>query len=198
MNDGKRLWERSWELDVEACPCDVHFIEYLRREEATGKTIFHFGTGRHHTVGRRCSEPDLAHEVLGLTISREEYETYIDLVIREPRVGQSYKVLFADIYALSSRLLPRFDLVTLFHHGEFLAERRADAPHDDRTLVELFLGKLEPGGKILFYRGSSGFSRTAPILADLVAQGRIAQVDEYKSLVMYEPQPAPSIPKRPC
>jgi hypothetical protein len=190
MNDRKRLWERSWPLDLEACPCDVQFIEYLQRDGTLGKVIFHFGTGNHHRVGRRCSEPDLAHEVLGLTISKEEYEAYIDLVIREPRIGHSYKVLFADIYTLTARLLPRFDLVTLFHHGEFLAERRADAPHDDRSLVDLFLGKLEPGGKILFYQGSCGFNRTGPILADLVAQGRIVQVDEYKSLLIYQPRPA--------
>jgi hypothetical protein len=185
MQETKRLWDRDWPLDVEGCPCDVHFIEYLRRQGIPGKSIFHFGTGTHHAVGRSCSEPDLAHEVLGLTISRKEYEAYIELVIQEPRIGESYKVLFADVYTLTPRLLPRFDLVTLFHHGEFLAQRRADAPLDDRTLIDLFLARLEPGGKILFYRGSSGFARTGPLLDELAAQGRIVQTDDYKSLVFY-------------
>lgn len=185
MGETKRLWDRVWPLDVEACPCDVHFVEYLRRQGTRGKAIFHFGTGKHHIVGRSCSEPELAHEVLGVTLSRKEYEAYIELVIQEPRIGESYKVLFADVYTLTPLLLPRFDLVTLFHHGEFLAERRADAPLDDRTLVDLFLAKLEPGGKILFYRGSTGFERTHALLDELVAQGRIVPADEYESLVLY-------------
>lgn len=182
----RRLWDRSWPLDAEGCPCDVHFLEYLRREGITGKTIFHFGTGEHHTVGRSCSEPALANEVLGLTFSKREHEAYIELVIREPRIGRFYKVLFADVYTLTPRILPRFDLVTLFHHGEFLAERRDEAPLDDQSLIDLFVGRLEPGGKMLFYQGSHGFKRTAPIVEALVAQDRIIQVDEYRSLLVYE------------
>jgi hypothetical protein len=44
-------------------------------------------------------------------------------LIRNPRLGHTYKAYFGDIYQLDRRLLPTFDVVALFHVGEFRTEK---------------------------------------------------------------------------
>jgi hypothetical protein len=57
--------------------------------------------------------------VLGITASPQEYDDYVELLIKNPRLGHTYKAYFGDIYQLDGRLLPEFDYVSLFHVGEF-------------------------------------------------------------------------------
>lgn len=177
-----------WPLLAWKCSCDVHFVEYLDEREVRGKTLFHFGTGLHHLVGRENAlrPPADRNEILGITASPQEYKAYIDLVCKEAEVGLSYKVLFGDIYTLSPRLLPRFDLVTLFHLCEFYDPVRSRyAPLDDAALLDLFLDRLSPGGRILFYTGSRAFSQAGPLIEERVRDGRIEPVDEHKELAVY-------------
>jgi len=181
------FFDHSWRY-ADSCPCDLHFAEYLEERGIRGRTIFHFGTGEHHLLALRnaARAPEDRNEILAVTASLKEHAEYARLIIEDAELAISYKVLFTDIHTLSPRLLPAFDLVTLFHHGEYYdPEESAYAPLDDRGLIEIFLTRLAPGGRLLFYTGSIGFHRTAPLLADLVGGGRLAKVDEHRSLVVY-------------
>ena len=64
-------------------------------------------------------------------------------------------MLFGDIYQLDARLLPEFDIVTLFHTGEFRsAQNDAYAALTDAEVARLLIGKLRRSGRLLFYSGS--------------------------------------------
>jgi hypothetical protein len=49
----------------------------------------------------------------------------------------------------------------------------------------MFLSKLNPGGKILFYTKSIGWGKTEPMIAEFVKQGKIHQIETYKNLLVY-------------
>jgi hypothetical protein len=183
-------WEETWPLDERRCPCDVHFVEYLAEHGISGKSIFHFGTGEHHLLGvsNAARPPEERNEILGVTASIQEYQAYMQLVSGSAETAKWYKALFADIYTLTARALPSFDLVTLFHLCEFYhPDRSRYAPLDDAGLVALFIGKLNPGGQLVFYRGSSGWDGTAAILDGLVRRRAIAPAGGHRSLVFYRP-----------
>jgi hypothetical protein len=55
----------------------------------------------------------------GVTVSPNEIKRYVKLVVRNPILGQNYRVPFADVHDLQAASLPNFDLVTLFHLCEF-------------------------------------------------------------------------------
>ena len=179
-------WEASWPLVAEMCPCDLHFLEYLQTREIRDKVIFHFGTGEHHILGKKSLETGGTNEILAITASPKEYESYMEFIIDNPFAARIYKVIFGDIYTLTPRILPNFDLVTLFHLCEFYDEERsAYAQLNDSSLLDLFLSKLNPGGKIFFYKGSSHFANGRAIIESFVKEEKIIQVDEHKTLLAY-------------
>jgi hypothetical protein len=162
-------WQHSWPLDRERCPCDFHFVEYLAERGAGSKSIFHFGSGEHH---------------------QSEHAAYVELIIRNPEIAKYYKVLFGDIYTLSAAVLLNFDFVTLFHLCEFYdSAKSAYARHDDESLLELFLCKLKPGGRILFYRRSSAFAKARSIIQDCLSSGRLVEEEDYRSLLICKAGP---------
>ncbi len=183
-------WNDSYQLSEDECPCDIHFVEYLDQRAISNKTIFHFGTGEHHFLGTNNlrRNPSERNEILGVTASVEEYNAYMQLVINCAEMARYYKVMFADIYTLTSRILPNFDLVTLFHLCEFYDPAKSEyALHNDVTLLDLFLSKLNPEGLLFFYRRSMRFHLAEKIIKDLVARKKIAEVDEYKTLLVCKP-----------
>jgi hypothetical protein len=184
-------WTETWPLQVGQCPCDVHFGEYLQANGIGGKTIFHFGTGAHHVLGKINAQSPIPNEILGITASPDEYSEYIRFVIANPAAAITYKVIFADIYTMTPRMLPAFDLVTLFHLCEFYhPERSAYAPLDDERLLALFLSKLNPGGRIFWYKNSGPQRANAGatrLLEQFSQEGRIVKQDEFKSLAIYAP-----------
>ncbi|HEY7214696.1 MAG TPA: hypothetical protein VIC28_08700 [Thermoanaerobaculia bacterium] len=185
-------WPYSFPLLEAECPCDVHFVQYLAERKIRGKAIFHFGTGEHHLVGFNNARrrPHNRNEVLAVTASPEEHAAYVERVIRNAELAKQYKVLFADIYTFTPRLLPRFDLVTLFHLCEFFDPVRSGyAPLDDAGLLELFLGKLNAGGRLFFYRGSMSFDQARPIIEDFVRRGRLWWREDFKTLAVYGAEP---------
>jgi hypothetical protein len=117
------FWDAVWDLQLAQCPCDAHFCDWLETEQIKDASIFHFGTGSHHIIGIRTAENGSNNCVLGITASPGEYESFVKLAIDRPDVEKSYKVFFGDIYQLEQRLLPQFDVVTLFHLCEFRNER---------------------------------------------------------------------------
>jgi hypothetical protein len=188
--------ETPWILSEEECPCDLDFVQYLGSKKVKDKLIFHFGTGEHHLVGKANHERGNLNEIIGITASKEECTAYIDFAIKNPVAANYYKVWFADIYTLSARMLPSFDIVTLFHLGEsydFQAAydiesyrfNSAYARLNDVTLLEMFLSRLTPGGKIIFYTGSYAFEepfKAAEIVNEFVHNGRMVVEEDYKNL----------------
>src|SRR5882672_12245513 len=84
-------WNETWSLDEAQCPCDIHFIDYLQEKGASDAAIFHFGTGNHHIVGLKLAANGSNCAVLGITASPQEYDDYVDLLIKNPRLGHTYK-----------------------------------------------------------------------------------------------------------
>ena len=64
-------------------------------------------------------------------------------------------------------------------------ERSAYAQLNDVSLLDLFLEKLNPRGKIFFYTRSRAFAKTQRIIQDCIQHGKLVQVDEYETLLVY-------------
>ena len=175
----------SWPLLKEECPCDVHFCDYLREHSIANSAIFHFGSGGHHLVGLRNREDALDNEILAITASPREHARYVRLLIRDSSLGKHYRVLFADIYDLSGRSLPEFDVITLFHLCEFSPTVEQHRRMDDAGVLDLFLSKLTPRGRLLFYGESFGRARTRLITERAVADGKMSFEEQYQSLLIY-------------
>jgi hypothetical protein len=175
----------SWPLRASVCPCDVHFCEFLAQRNIRHQSIFHFGTGGHHVVGLQNQRAALANEILGLTLSPREHASYVKRVIDDPALAKHYKVLFADIYSLSAACLPEFGLVTLFHLCEFTDPNNGGRRTTDAEVLRLFCSKLQSDGLMLFYPGSFGYARAAPLIEQAVTAGWLSFDQEYKSLIVY-------------
>jgi SAM-dependent methyltransferase len=181
-------WSTRWDLDEAQCPCDVHFNEWIARERLTQKTIYHFGTGTHHIVGRTQAENGAGNVVFAITASIEEYEAYVELVTENARLGQSYLAYFGDIYLTNPRLLPEFDVVTLFHLCEFSAPNTASAEYgglSDAALLTLLGDRLRPGGHALFYKGSFAFDAAERAIVEWEKARRVERMGEFKTLLVY-------------
>jgi len=184
-------WNDYWDLREKECPCDVHFIEWLDRNGITDSTIYHFGTGGHHLVGIECASPARRNAVLGITAAPQEYETYVQLAIQRPEVLRRYNAVFGDIYLLNERLLPVFDVVTLFHLCEFRGEqtdRYGGLP--DLEVTNLPTDKTVPRRHILFFTKSYAFDWEGPmsgkrVIAAWEREKPVTRVGEYKTLLVY-------------
>ncbi len=169
------------------CPCDFHFVEFLRASNIQDKNIFHFGTGGHHLVGQE--NLNLAHpnRIMGITAAAKEHAAFIKHTFKDKRLAKYYTVLFKDIYTLTTRDLPKFDYISLFHLCEFyVPENQEYVNQDDETLLDLFLSHLTPGGKLLFYSGSAAWDRTEKIIERFVNDGKIEKSESFKSIVIYK------------
>ncbi|MEH1835126.1 MAG: hypothetical protein V7L29_24480 [Nostoc sp.] len=176
----------SWDLYPNICSCDIELVEYLNKNNIENKSIFHFGTGSHHIVGLENQKLSKPNEVIGITASVREHQAYVNLYLKERGLMKYYKVIFGDIYTLSDRCLPLLDIVTLFHLGEFyLPEEATFVNHNDESLLELFLDKLNLGGKIFFFTKSFAWEKALCIIQSFEKKGRIEKVEEYKSLLVY-------------
>jgi hypothetical protein len=183
---GMHFWDAHWDMREAECPCDVHLTDYLLEKNIRNTTLFHFGTGAHHHLGHAIHAAKSNIAVMGITASPSEYEAYVKLSIEQPEIAQFYKVFFGDIYQMEPRLLPRFDLVTLFHACEFRTEKNDSyGALTDATLIDLFMRTLTPQGRLAFYTGSFAWAKAQEIADTLCAQGRLVQTDTYKTLVFY-------------
>ena len=192
MPDAKlNFWDDRWDLRVEDCPCDVHFIDWLDHHRITDAAIYHFGSGGHHHVGIECAAPQRRNSVLAITAAPQEHQAYVELAIARPEVLRWYNVVFGDIYLLNPRLLPAFDVVTLFHLCEFRGEK-TDAYRGltDLEVASLLTDRTRPGGHILFFTTSFAFDWDGPMSAKrVIAQWEkerpVERVGTFKSLLVY-------------
>ena len=183
---GMNYWTDKWDLHEDVCPCDVHFVEYLKERQARGAAIFHFGSGNHHIVGLKAAEEGANNAVLSITASPQEYDDYVELLIQNPRLGHTYKAYFGDIYQLDARLLPEFDYVTLFHVGEFRTpDNDSYGGLTDLEMTLVLADKVKPGGEILFYTGSFAYDKAQAVAAELVKVRPFEPVADYKTLKVY-------------
>lgn len=174
----------TWSLDEAQCPCDVHFLEYLKQKRVRDAAIFHFGTGNHHIVGLKAAEDNNA--VLSITASPQEYDDYVELLIGNPRLGHTYKAYFGDIYQLDARLLPEFDYVTLFHVGEYRTpDNDSYGALSDLEITLVLADRVKPGGEILFYSGSYAYDKAQAVAAELVQARPFAPAADFKSLRVF-------------
>lgn len=167
--------------------CDIHVIEWLDQQRITDASVYHFGTGGHHHVGIECAKPQRRNSVFGITASPQEYQNYVQLVTGQPEMLRYYNVVFGDIYLLNAKLLPTFDVVTLFHLCEFSGpQTEAYGGLSDLAVTNLLTDKTRAGGHILFYSGSMAFTKAKPVIARWEKERPVKHVGEYKSLLVYQ------------
>ncbi len=181
-------WTDKWDLHEDVCPCDVHFNDWTKAKKQSRKVIYHFGTGTHHVVGRTQATNGSKNLVFGITASIEEYEAYIKLASEQPAVAKSYVAYFGDIYLTNPRLLPQFDVVTLFHLCEFFFPNTASKEYGgltDLKLANLLTDQLKPGGHVLFYTRSIAFEKAKAVIAKWEKAKSMKRVGEFKTLLVY-------------
>ncbi|HEY8382558.1 MAG TPA: hypothetical protein VIL09_10450 [Microvirga sp.] len=184
------FWDASWDLRPHECPCDVDFVEWLDANGIRDSAIYHFGTGAHHHVGIECAAPERRNAVLGITAAPQEYESFVKLAIERPDVLRHYNAVFGDIYLLNRRLLPVFDVVTLFHLCEFRGDKNdAYGALTDLEVTQLLTDHTRPGGYILFFPGSFAFDRADHSAKDVIAEWEesagVEKLGMFKSLLVY-------------
>lgn len=183
---GLHVYDGFWDLRPAECPCDVQFVEWLDRQGMVDSAIYHFGSGGHHHVGIQNAKPERRNAVLSITASPDEHETFVRLAIERPEVLRFYNCLFGDIYLLNERLLPVFDVVTLFHLCEFHSEANAAyGGMTDGDVVNLLTDRTRPGGHVLFYTGSFAFDKARPVIAEWEKGRDVEQVGTYETLLVY-------------
>ncbi len=162
------------------CPCDNEFVEYCKKFPEV-RSVFHFGTGIHHIVGRELIR--LGWYVLGVTASRTEHAAYTDLVNGDPDSSKhsNYLCLYADLYTLPTELLPRFDYITMFHLCEY-----SQSIEDDRLLIDRIEPLLNPNGTLFTWRGSKEHGQAKKLINRSVFS--TYQYRRYKSLELYTKQ----------
>ena len=176
----------TWDLRAAICPCDVQFVDWMSKKGIRDSTIFHFGTGSHHIVGIAAAEDGRNNCVLGITASPGEYDAFVRLAIDRPIVEKHCKAFFGDIYQIEPRLLPEFDVVTLFHLCEFRDERTdAYGGHTDRAVLDMLTEKTRSGGHILFYTKSFAFDTAEKILKVWEKEAGVEKVGMHDLLLVY-------------
>jgi hypothetical protein len=180
------FWDAIWDLRVKECPCDVHFCDWLEKNDIKNASIFHFGTGSHHIVGIRTAENGSNNCVLAITASPGEYDAFVKLAIDRPEVEKTYKSFFGDIYQLEPRLLPEFDVVTLFHLCEFRNERNDEyGALTDLQVLEMLTDKTRPGGYVIFYTKSFAFDTAEKVIAQWEESRKVEKIGLAETLLVY-------------
>ena len=121
-----------------------------------------------------------------ITAAPQEYETFITLAIERPDVEKTYKTFFGDIYQLDARLLPDFDVVTLFHLCEFRTDKNdLYGALTDRQVLDMLTAKTRKGGYILFYTKSFAFDSADKIVKVWEKEAAVEKVGLYETLLVY-------------
>ena len=180
------FYNDTWDMRAALCPCDLQFNTWIDKADIRKSAIFHFGTGSHHVIGIKAAEDGRKNYVYGITASTGEYDAFMKIAIERPAVEKVYKAAFCDIYQLDERLLPKFDVVTLFHLCEFRDERTdAYGGHTDRHVLDMLTKKTRKGGYILFSTKSFAFGTAEKIVKAWAKEGHVEKVGMHELLLVY-------------
>ena len=180
------IWDANWGLELELCPCDLHFVELLADRKIENSVIYHFGSGGHHLVGVECMKAGKGNVVMSITAAPPEHKEYEKLIIREPKLAHHYICYFSDIYTFEGRLMPVFDVTSVFHLCEFRSDAQdAYGGHTDWDVLRRLCKQTRAGGLVVFYAGSDGWKRSEPHVARAVAEGFIEADGQFKTLPIY-------------
>ncbi len=92
-------------------------------------------------------------------------------------------MLISDIYQTNLSLLPEFDIVTLFHVGEFWSANNAPfASVDDAGLIEGMASKLAPGGRLFLYTGSFAYDVAERLIPAIAARTGLTEQPRFETL----------------
>lgn len=181
------IYKDNWPYMEEVCPCDAHLMDFVADRDIRNATIYHFGTGGHHLVGLRCLEDGRNNSVFGITASPTEYEEYIKLLIAQPKLAKPYLAYFGDIYMLNEKLLPEFDLVSLFHSREFRTDANdAYGALTDLDTMKILARRTRPGGHLLFYTRSQAYGAAIQDIDALLQTGAVRESGMFKTLRVFE------------
>ena len=181
------IWDANWGLELGLCPCDQHFVELLAERNISKSVIYHFGSGGHHLVGVQCMKAGKGNVVMSITAAPQEHKEYEKLIISTPELAHHYICYFSDIYTFNGRLMPKFDVTTLFHLCEFRSEwDDAYGGLTDMEVLRQMCAQTNPGGLVVFYNGSNGWDGTAPLVEKAVAEGLLTADGVYKMLPVYK------------
>jgi hypothetical protein len=173
-------WGDAWELDESVCPADLHLIDWIKHRDIKNASIFHMGTGAHHRLGVTMASNGSENLVMGITACPEEYKRFLDQMIENPFIGRCYKPFFGDIYQLDARQLPEFDIVSVFHLGEFSNEiRHGILGLTDVEVLDMLITRLKQDGHAVFYKNSFGLK-----FIKGAVDSRFEVVEEYKTLLI--------------
>lgn len=174
------IWEEhQWGWDPTKCPADQQLVELFTKYDFKGKRVLHMGTGSHHYVG--CSLYD--NFVLGLTNCPGEVVAYMTMAMDNPKLLEHYSVQFMDVHMFPFEKYRSFDVITLFHLGEYPV---GDYAHRDEAGVieEAILG-LSDNGLLIQYMKSSAHDRVDGPFADITSRWMQHRYD-YKDLRVWQ------------
>lgn len=180
-----QIIRRPWKLRRDDCPCDLDFLDWIAEGDLRGQAIFHFGTGEHHVVGLESARSGRDNVVIGVTASPREHDAFVKMARNDPELTKRYTVIFGDIYNTNPRLLPAFDIVTLFHLCEFADEKATYRALDDAGLVRTLGDQVRPGGRMVFYTGSFAYPRALPIIDAWAAASGFSEEPAFRTLRVF-------------
>lgn len=176
MQDSKTIEVDGWPWLPDKCPPDKYFIDYMRQKDLPPQNILHVGTGLHHKVGLECCA--MGHNVIGVTVSREE------VVSRVFRVeDERYQVFYANINTLDLSLLPKIDVLTLFHFGEMAY---VFGPASAKWLYNFSVLNLTEAGRVLFYNRSAEWGNAKASVQEVVDHHSLKHVETYEELEVFQ------------
>ena len=172
MSEAKWIYGTPFE---KPCQCDIDLALYLR--SCHRQNVFHFGTGLHHTVGINAHNLNQGLIVHGVTTCAAEVNRYMELTGENPDLMKTYKVSYCDIYSIHPSELPKYDIVSLFHVGEYSL-----SVDDDCRLIDMMIEALKPGGLMMFFKDSTGYGKASVSYA---ATKRLKFVRNENSLILF-------------
>lgn len=164
------------------CVADRQFIEWFNQEGFSNTRVFHFGSGYHHKVGIELSKNN--NSIMSVTISKFEHNRYVELLRENPALANHYKLLHCNIYSLDKKLLPKFDIITLFHLYEYEQFNSGLETYDDSGLLHMLIQNCNKNTLILFFRKSSAFKQCNGLINEQIKIGKLIVSNNYKDLLI--------------
>ena len=182
------VYRKSYDFQPHECPADADFCELIKSNEYFRlKKIFHFGTGNHHVIGKINHDKDFKNSIIGVTLQDEEHFAYIQMLKRNPMYAKYYKVIYADIFTLNNNFLPVFDIVNLFHLGEYFHKGTPYYQFDTEiNFLKNMIDHSSRDAKFIFYKRSRPGPGFEMHKKQIESETNLKLEYSYKSLLIYK------------